>query len=109
MKKIIIMLLVLSVFSWISVVSADNFPAKESPESMLTCHGGGISSHSVPGNINTEQCIPYGDSHCALCITSLEGQGCKIVDVVLTHVPVEGGGEVVIWPMATYFLSCNER
>ena len=106
MKNIIIILSVFSVFLWISVVSASNYPVKESPESIVTCLNAEgdhlLVSRSVPGTINLEQCKvwPADIDQCSLCITSLEGQGCKIVEVGVTN-PSDGGVAVA------YFLSCD--
>ncbi len=91
MKKIVIVLLVVFAFSWISVVSAGNWshkrgnwPVKESPESAVICWFPGIAEQSVLGTINVEQCTRWTEDTCAPCITSLEEQGCNIVDVVVT-------------------------
>jgi hypothetical protein len=105
MKKLVIAILVVVAFCWISVVSAENRRGEESPESFVTCgsgNGAGIADRSVPGTISVEQCVPFGDSHCALCITSLEDQGCNIIDVFVTH--VEKGHTTT-----TYLLSCDGR
>ena len=111
MKKIVIAILVFFVLSWISVVSAGdrhgkrgNWPGKRSPESTVLCTNDGLSIPSVPGTINREQCIPWL-SECAPCIISLEDQGCKIVDVVVTHFWEDG--QVV--SLRTYLLSCDGR
>ena len=37
MKKIIISILAILAFSWVSGVSAGKYPGKDSPESVLTC------------------------------------------------------------------------
>ena len=104
MKKIVIVLLVFFAFSWISVVSAGQFPAKESPESTVLCWLPYIIAQSVPGTINVEQCMPYAEDPCAPCITSLEGQGCKIVDVVVNMPPLPEQNVLM-----TYLLSCDGR
>jgi len=110
MKKIVIVIIFFA-FSWISVVSADdghgkrgNWPSKESPESKLICGAGNgqtLSGLSLPETINREQCI-FWSSECAPCIISLENQGCKIVDVIVTHLT---DFDVV----STYLLSCDGR
>ena len=97
MKKLVIAILVVVVFCWISVVSADNKPVEESPESIVTCvsmTGHGIHhlyTRSFPETINGEQCRTWGEPDrepdpCAPCIISLEDQGCKIVDIIVTQV-----------------------
>ena len=111
MKKIVIAILIFFAFSWISVVSAGdrhgkrvNWPGTGSPESTVTCAAGNgdiISNRSVPETINVDQCRGFVDS-CAPCIISLEDQGCKIVDVVVTHAPAPPPSS-----MTTYLLSCD--
>jgi len=108
MKKIIISILAVLAFSWISAVSAGEYPSKGSPESVVTCGvnlGQIISIASVPETINVEQCTPWEDS-CATCVISLENQGCGIVDVVVTHFFREPPG--VFATGTTYLLSCVE-
>jgi len=101
MKKIIILILAALAFSWTPVVSAE-----QSPESFMTCasgNGDGIKAISVPATINIDQCPPFGAVSCADCIISLENQGCKMVDVVVTHLMNPDLGTV---PGTTYLLSC---
>ena len=112
MQKITIFILLASVFLWSSVVSAGNWPhkrGKESPESIVTFAGGNgetVSVISAPGTINVELCTPWQDTH-APCITSLEDQGCKIIDVVVSHETL--GGDRVRNTASTYLLSCDGR
>ena len=117
MKNIVIAILVFFAFFWISVVSAGdghgkrgNWPVKESPESIVTCADAGthlVLSRSVPGTINLEQCKVWepdvSPDPCAPCITSLEEQGCKIVDVGVSG--LSGQANVAV----TYLLSCDGR
>jgi hypothetical protein len=108
MKKIIISILAVLAFSWISAVSAGEYPSKGSPESVVTCGvnlGQIISIASVPETINVEQCTPWVDS-CATCVISLENQGCGVVDVVVTHFRHPEGPPV--FTGTTYLLSCVE-
>jgi hypothetical protein len=115
MKKIVFVMLVVLAFTWISIVSAGNWPnkranwpVKESPESIVTCLSGAellVLSRSVHGTINLEQCKVWPADpidECSPCITSLEGQGCKIVDVGMTSPP-----DVAV--AVTYLLSCDGR
>ena len=83
--------------------------ADQSPESLVTCLGGGnfqILSKSISEPISAEQCKTWAPDQvpdsCAPCITSLEDQGCKVIDVVVTNL---GSGEGIN-PVATYMLSC---
>lgn len=105
-KMILNILLVALAFAWISGVSADNGSGKQSPESFMTCasgNGDGIKAISVPATINIDQCPPFGDVSCADCIISLENQGCKFMDVIVTHLMHPDGVTV---PGTTYLLSC---
>jgi len=111
MKKLVIAILVVVAFSWVSVVSADNKPVEESPESIVTCLNAGtqlLYSRSLPETVNGEQCKTWEPDvtpdPCAPCIISLEEQGCKIIDVTVTHVADEG-----ISVPVTYLLSCDGR
>ena len=87
--------------TWLPGVSAD-----QSPESVVTCQilGPGtyrVAGLSLPAAINAEICtqsISDIDLACASCITSLESQGCKTLDVVT--------GKSNEIPNVTYFLSC---
>ena len=111
MKKIVIAILVLFPFSLIlscsgnEVIAAADLTGTESPESMLTCWGANISEQSVPGTINLNQCTLWVDE-CASCIIALEDQGCKVVDMVVTHVRQDDG---TIITASTYLLSCDGR
>jgi hypothetical protein len=106
MKKIIISLLTILAFSWASGVAAENYPVKDSPESHVICVNSGVKQLTVPATINTERCRIH-DS-CAYCTTSLENQGCKVVDVVVTS--LTQGNEVIVhdqsMTVVTYMMSC---
>ena len=111
MKKLVIAILVVVAFSWVSVVSADNKPVEESPESIVTCLNAGtqlLYSRSLPETVNGEQCKTWEPDvtpdPCAPCIISLEEQGCKIIDVNVAHV-TESGLDTSV----TYVLSCDGR
>ena len=108
MKKIFQLLLVACVLIWSSGVFADNSRSNDknnghrSPESIVTCGAGNgvfIAIASVAEPISVEQCKPFVD-FCAPCITSLERQGCKIVDVIVTH-------HAPFITNASYLLSCD--
>lgn len=104
MKNIVISIFVVSALFWISGASAGKYPGKHSPESVVTCVSAGepyfIVSKSISGAINEEQCQTKSPDHtCSPCVSSLEDQGCEIVDVVVGN-PV--AGENVL----TYLLSC---
>jgi len=118
MKKIVIAILVVVVFSWVSVVSAENRRGEESPESIVTClnnAGNGpyqVQTRSFPETINGEQCRTWEPDRepdpCAPCIISLEDQGCKIVDIIVTQVVGSENYEKILAPV-TYLLSCDGR
>ena len=106
MKNIIISLLAVLAFSWASGVAAD-----QSPESIVSCIGGHtfvVLYRSIAEPINGEQCrtwdIIQPPDPCAPCITSLEGQGCKVIDVVVTNIKGEAGENFSV--AATYMMSC---
>lgn len=111
MKKIIISILAVLAFSWTPVVSAGNGSDKQSPESIVSCLGGNtfvVLYRSIAEPINSEQCrtwdIIQPPDPCAPCITSLEGQGCKVIDVVVTNIKGEAGENFSV--AATYMMSC---
>lgn len=101
MKKIMILILSVLAFSWTPGVSAD-----QSPESVVKCMDGGgrflVVAKSISEAINAEQCNPYSDSQtlywCSACISSLENQGCKLIDVVVENIEKN--------TRLTYLLSC---
>ena len=105
MMKIFIIMFVALAFSLTSVLSAGADALKPSPESVVTCQafGGGIYKAivlSVATGINTDQCIQLPDVAlpCSQCISSLEEQGCKTLNV--------DTGVSNNFPIVTYFLSC---
>ena len=117
MKKFMQLLLVVFVLIWSSGVFADGPRKKkhQSPESIVTCAAGNgdvikIADVSVP--LNMGLCEPFVDT-CAPCITSLETQGCKFIDVVVTHLVEPFYFEEVILGStksnASYLLSCDGR
>jgi len=113
MKKLIQLSLVSCVLILITVVFAG---AEQSPESIVTCasgNGDDILTADVAASLNMEHCTPFEDT-CSPCITSLEAQGCKFIDVVVTHlvVPFAASPEVILGraiSSASYLLSCDGR
>jgi hypothetical protein len=104
MKKIFQLLLLSCVLICSSSVFAGESKKKEpkSPESIVTCGAGNgnyIAIAEVAEPFSVEQCKPFED-FCAPCITSLEEQGCKIVDVIVTH-------HAPFITNASYLLSCD--
>ena len=109
MKKIVCAILTVLACSWIPGVSADKGSGKQSPESIVSCVGEFtfvVLYRSIPEPINGEQCRTYDiiqpPDPCAPCITSLENQGCKVIDVVVTNIKADDNFDVG----ATYMMSC---
>ena len=106
MKMIVNVILVVLAFSWISGVSAEKKSGSKSPESIVTCAADATSyliyGESISENINAGQCKTWSTEHdpdkCSPCISSLENQGCKIVDTVV--------GNTLELATVTYLLSC---
>ena len=112
MKKLIQLLLVSCVLILSTVVFAG---AKQSPESIVTCafgDGDGILIADVAAPLDMTECTPFDDT-CAPCVTSLENQGCKFIDVVVTHLvePYYLDGVILgkTKANASYLLSCDGR
>jgi hypothetical protein len=101
MKNLLIIAFSVLAAIWIPSVSAD-----QSPESVVSCLILGPGTYrvmglSLPASINAETCEQSKSDinlACASCITSLESQGCKTLDVVT--------GKTGDTPTVTYFLSC---
>ena len=105
MRKIIGAILSVLAFFAISVVYAD-----QSPESIVACAHNGwyVGGYTVPAAISAELCTrgAEGDK-CATCISSLEDQGCELIDVDFqTFRFVEELDDLLV---ATYLLSCDRR
>jgi hypothetical protein len=99
MKKILLAILAIGIFGWLSGGSASDSTGvpnsssrNASPESMVVCLGRGPHDYvmggiSVPASISDEQCIqpvePHDTGLCAPCLRDLERQGCTIIDVVV--------------------------
>ena len=105
MKKIVILILAVGASFWISGVSAGKYPGKHSPESILTCAADEtyrVAKKSISETIDVGKCRTIGtvqpSDPCAPCITSLESQGCEIIDV---SVDILESANVI-----TYLLSC---
>jgi len=111
MKKIIILILAVCVFSWTSAVSAGKYPGKDSPESIVTCGSllktYEVHSTAISGSVNADECA--FSSPCNPCIESLESQGCKIIDSKFSHLVVDVGLEAEqIQMVLTHMLSCKK-
>ena len=117
MKKLIQLLLVSCVLIWSTGVFADapGNSSTQSPESIVTCasgNGDGILIADVAKPLDMGECTPFEDT-CAPCVTSLENQGCKFIDVVVTHLVepfyLEGVTLGRTKSNASYLLSCDGR
>ena len=99
MRKIFTFIFLVLGLSFITGVSAD-----QSPESIVTCAGPEyyVEAQSISGAVSTESCTVY-ENKCATCISSLEDQRCKIIDVVMETVGIDGFGDLLT---VTYLLSC---
>jgi len=107
MNKITILTLVACIPLAASDLSANNkLHKKNSPESIVSCAAGNgdfLSLVSVPESLDIGSCKAFLDT-CAPCIISLENQGCKVVDVKLSHIPRPSGGVPIT--ATSYLLSC---
>ena len=109
MKQILAAALAALVVTWsagsfagdVSMRKVDE-PRSLSPESIVTCatgSGQGVEMQSVPIGFDVSACVYAAD--CATCITSLEAQGCRYIDAVVTHV-------AYLATSTTYLMSCVE-
>jgi len=111
MKGFVQLLLVACMLIWSSSVFAvaPKDSLTQSPESRVACtsgNGDNIQVADISVSLNMEQCTPFEDT-CAPCISSLENQGCKFIDVVVTHTGTST--EVGVVSSASYLLSCDGR
>ena len=103
MKEVIYSVLVLFLLSAVSAFAGDKTQPVPSPESIVTCAAGqgeGVAMVSVADGIDPSACSPWAD-RCAPCITSLEAQGCKFVDITVTQTDY-------LSTATTYLMSCVE-
>ena len=113
MKKLVQLLLVSCVLIWSTCVFA-GVPKKgpvESPESRVSCSAGNgdiIQFADISVSLNMELCSPWEDT-CAPCISSLENQGCKFIDVISTNHVVGEPGSYSSGSNSIYLLSCDGR
>ncbi len=65
------------------------------PDSIVTCQGstGGYRPINVttPSAVKLDECT-FDEPVCSACVRSLEKQGCKVLDVVITNFPPASGG-----------------
>ena len=108
-----VMLTILAV-SLNSSVLADNKTGKQSPETIVTCMGRvapmAILATSIPEAVNVERCRTATQSNppdlCAPCITSLEDQGCIVIDNIVTNLVTDVTDINGVQALATWTMSC---
>ena len=100
--------LVSAIFSVLAFFTISGAYAEQSPESIVTCshHGYYVEAQAISAAVNDELCTWWEDK-CATCISSLEDQGCKVIDVDFqTYRVVEELDDLLV---TTYLLSCDQR
>jgi hypothetical protein len=104
MKKIIG-----AIFSVLTAFTISGAFADQSPETIVGCihNGWGVAAFTAPAAINAELCTPASGNKCAPCISSLENQGCKVIDVDYQTFPCREELNDQLW--AFYLLSCDRR
>ncbi len=113
MTKHRILVAIVMSFALMGTVAAAHADGKrqQKPDSIVTCEGFsgdyGSRNVTVPIPVNRDGCIGVP---CAHCIRSLEDQGCKVVDVIVTN--WAPAGEVFpverLAPRTTFLLSCEK-
>ena len=106
MKKLVSAIFSVLAFFTISCAYAD-----QSPESIVSCNHNGyyLSAQTISAAVNDELCT-WAEDKCATCISSLEDQGCKVIDVDFqTNRFVEELDKLDDLLVATYLLSCDRR
>ena len=115
-KKIAVILLTLLtvvLFVSLGISTAKSSSKNRNPESIVTCQvvPGDylVLARTAPVSINLNGCSTYpAEDECAPCIRSLESQGCRVVDVVVTNYgPSTQDGTIGAPPRATFLLSCE--
>jgi hypothetical protein len=92
------------------------------PDSIVTCQGsaGGYRPINVttPSAVKLDECA-FDEPVCSDCVRSLEKQGCKVLDVVISNFPPASGGGagipntlpefpvVITDPRTSFVLSCE--
>ena len=113
MRKIATLFLAVAIYVLMGIGGAaaadDKSKKMQKPDSIVTCQAGfpayEVAHRTAPASVNLDQCIvPSTQSapECAPCIRSLENQGCKVVDVIVTHFVGEGESR------ASFLLSCEK-
>ena len=110
MRKLATLFLVVAVYALMGIgaaVADDDSKRQQRPDSIVTCQGS--AGGYVPINVTTStelnlvHCTSSFDRSadpvipgCFSCVRSLEKQGCKVLDVVITNFPPasDGGGGI---------------
>jgi len=108
MRKLAILFLAVAVYVLMGIgaaAAADDESRKrqQRPDSIVTCQGS--AGGYVPINVTTITALNLADCTlsfdrstdpvipgCSSCVRSLEKQGCKVLDVVITNFPPASGG-----------------
>jgi hypothetical protein len=114
MSKQRILMIVALCFVLIGTVAV-GVPHEPKPESVVTCAGVGlpmaVRTHTVPASIDSSEC-PTGSGvpeSCSACISSLQNQGCEVVDLVTEFIPRDHTllPDRMVQQTATFQLSCE--
>jgi hypothetical protein len=116
MSKQRILMIVALCFVLIGTVAA-GIPHEPKPDSVVTCAAVGlpmaVRTHTVPASISIDESeCPTGSGvpgSCSICISSLQNQGCEIVDLVTEFIPRDFTNlpDRIMQQTATFQLSCE--
>ncbi len=110
MRTFMILLLTAITYTFVGVGVAIADPKRTAKtDSIVTCLANGdyrVLASGVPASVNPDECPGFLQSECSPCIRSLEKQGCKILDVIVTE--PAGGTPGGPGPRATFLLSCEK-
>jgi hypothetical protein len=106
MQKLGTLFLAVAVYFLMGIggAAADSENGHPNPDSVVSCFPNGkyrVIASSVPTSINSNECPGFLQSECSPCIRSLEKQGCKVLDAIVTD---DDGSD----PNATFLLSCKK-
>ena len=116
-KKIAVILLTLSstvFFVSLGIRTAMADQRNKRPDSIVTYQSAGgaylVQARTTPASITLDECSVRPDpiDNCSPCIRSLETQGCRLVDVVVTNFEPDAEGMAFISSRSTFLLSCEK-
>ena len=127
MRKPATLFFVIAVYALmgVGVATADDDDSRkrgQKPDSIITCQGDSegnsvylVRFRGAPASVDMDQCstFPGPIRECSPCIRSMEKQGCKVIDVIVTNgsTASQAGGPVAVRPedpRATFLLSCEK-